>query len=100
MLTGKYNPEKRPPGLGRRRFSRKRLAAIQPLISKLRAIGAAHDGKTPAQVALNWVICKGAVPIPGAKNARQAQQNAQALGWRLTDDEIAALDAASAEIQR
>lgn len=100
MLTGKYNPEKRPPGLRRRRFNRKRLAAVQPLITKLREIGAAHDGKTPAQVALNWVICKGAVPIPGAKNARQAQQNAQALGWRLTDDEIAALDAASAEIQR
>ncbi len=62
-------------------------------------IGAGH-GKTPAQVALNWLICKGAVPIPGAKkNARQAQDNAGALGWRLTAQEVAALDAASAGVQ-
>jgi diketogulonate reductase-like aldo/keto reductase len=30
-----------------------------------------HGGKTPAQVALNWLMCKGAIPIPGAKNAKQ-----------------------------
>jgi len=48
-------------------------------------------------VALNWLICKGAVPIPGAKNARQAQENAGALGWRLTDEEVAALDKASSK---
>ena len=42
-----------------------------------------------AQVALNWVICKGALPIPGAKNEEQALQNTGALGWRLTDEEVA-----------
>ena len=31
------------------------------------------------QVAINWTICKGAVPIPGAKNARQAKEAAGAL---------------------
>ena len=31
-------------------------------------------------------------PIPGVKNARQAQDNAGALGWRLQDDEVRALD--------
>ena len=71
------------------------LARIQPLIGLLREIGAGHAGKNPNQVALNWAICKGALPIPGAKNARQAQENAGALGWRLTADEVAALDAAS-----
>ena len=40
-------------------------------------------GRTPAQVALNWTMCKGTIPIPGAKNAQQVQQNAGALGWRL-----------------
>jgi aryl-alcohol dehydrogenase-like predicted oxidoreductase len=69
------------------------VRSIQPLIDLLRQIGEAHVGKTPAQVALNWTICKGAVPIPGAKNALQAEQNACALGWRLTPDEVAALDA-------
>ena len=45
-------------------------------------------------------MCKGAVPIPGAKNARQAEQNAGALGWRLSDGEVAALDAISNAVQQ
>ena len=53
----------------------------------------AHDGRTPSQVALSWLISKGAVPIPGAKNRRQAEENAGALGWSMDDDELAALDA-------
>jgi len=47
---------------------------------------------------LNWCICKGAVPIPGAKNAREAQENAGALGWRLSEAAVAALDELSAKI--
>ncbi|MBI3972359.1 MAG: aldo/keto reductase [Chloroflexi bacterium] len=92
LLTGKYGPEQPPPGLRGRRFRGRRLAQLQPLIATLRQIGEAHSGKTPAQVALNWLICKGTVPIPGAKNARQAQENAGALGWRLDEAEIDALD--------
>jgi aryl-alcohol dehydrogenase-like predicted oxidoreductase len=59
------------------------------------AIGQDHGGKSNSQVALNWVICKGALVIPGAKNAEQAEQNAGALGWKLTDQEVARLDEAS-----
>ena len=99
LLTGKYSPENPPRGIRSRRYSKAYLARIQPLIGLMREIGRAHGSKTPAQVALNWVICKGAVPIPGAKNARQAESNAGALGWRLTEDEIAALDDASAQLQ-
>jgi aryl-alcohol dehydrogenase-like predicted oxidoreductase len=98
MLTGKYTPQTRPPGLRSYIFRRARLSKIQPLIQLLREIGQAHDGKSPAQVALNWVMCKGAVPIPGAKNAKQAQENAAALGWRLAETEIAALDAESQKL--
>jgi diketogulonate reductase-like aldo/keto reductase len=58
----------------------------------------AHGGKSSAQVALNWLICKHVVPIPGAKNSRQAQENAGALGWRLSEAEIATLDEASGEL--
>ncbi|MGA9059029.1 MAG: aldo/keto reductase [Terriglobia bacterium] len=98
LLTGKYSPQTRPHGMRRYLFRRARLGKIQPLIQLLRAIGDAHDGKSPAQIALNWVICKGAVPIPGAKNARQARDNAAALGWRLAEAEIAALDAESQKL--
>ena len=98
MLTGKYSPQVRPLGLRRYLFRRARLLKIQPLTQLLRAIGQTHDGKSPAQVALNWLICKGAVPIPGAKNARQVKENAGALGWRLAEHEIAALDAESLKL--
>jgi aryl-alcohol dehydrogenase-like predicted oxidoreductase len=92
LLTGKYTPEIRPPGARGFTVSKARLGRIQPLIQCLREIGEAHGGKSPAQVALNWLIAKGAVPIPGAKNARQAQENAAALGWSLAACEIARLD--------
>lgn len=95
LLTGKYNPEKPPPGLRRLMFRQDQLAQARPIVNLLREIGQDHGGKTPAQVALNWIICKGAVPIPGAKNARQAVENAGALGWRLSAAEVAALDAVS-----
>ncbi len=65
-----------------------------------RQIGAAHGGKTVAQVALRWLIQRGALPIPGAKSARQATENAGVLGWALADFELALLDAATRAWQR
>jgi aryl-alcohol dehydrogenase-like predicted oxidoreductase len=93
LLTGKYTPEIRPPGARGFTVSKARLGRIQPLIQRLREIGEAHGGKSPPQVALNWLIAKGTVPIPGAKNARQARENAAALGWSLTAREVTCLDA-------
>ena len=95
MLTGKYTPDNPPTGFRTRRFSTRKLGEIQHLIRTMRNIGQEHRGKSPAQVALNWVMAKGAIPIPGAKNARQAQDNAGALGWQLSTDQVAILDAAS-----
>jgi aryl-alcohol dehydrogenase-like predicted oxidoreductase len=94
MLTGKYGPDNPPPGPRKRIYSREKLQRAQPLIKLLKETGAIH-GKTPAQVALNWTICKGTVPIPGAKNAKQAADNLGAMGWRLTPEEVASLDEAS-----
>jgi aryl-alcohol dehydrogenase-like predicted oxidoreductase len=93
-LTGKYTPQNPMSGVRGRRYNT-RLARVQPLIELERQCGEAHGGKTAAQVAINWVIAKGALPIPGAKNAKQAKENAGAAGWRLTDEEVAALDRAS-----
>jgi aryl-alcohol dehydrogenase-like predicted oxidoreductase len=95
LLTGKYDPEHPPAGIRKWRFKKDRLARIQSLIALMREIGQGHAGKTPSQIALNWVICKGAIPIAGAKNARQAQDNAGAMNWRLSPEEVAALDSAS-----
>lgn len=94
MVTGKYGPDNPPPGPRKRMYPPEKLSSAQPLLTLLKEIGTTHE-KTPAQVALNWTICKGTVPIPGAKNARQAADNLGAMGWRLTPEEVTALDEAS-----
>ncbi|WP_375339316.1 hypothetical protein [Oxynema aestuarii] len=37
------------------------------------------------------------IPIPGAKTARQARENAGALGWLVNEAEVAELDERSRE---
>lgn len=97
LLTGKYSGENRPPGT-RSRLYAGILSKIDPLIKLMTTIGQDHGGKSNAQVALNWAICKGTLPIPGVKRLEQAQENAGALGWRLTEEEVAKLDEASDRI--
>jgi aryl-alcohol dehydrogenase-like predicted oxidoreductase len=97
MVTGKYSPDNPPPGPRKRMYPPEKLNRAQPLITLIKEISA-YYGKTPAQVALNWTICKGTVPIPGAKNAKQAAENLGAMGWRLTQKEVSALDDVSEEI--
>ena len=96
LLTGKYTSGggETPNGARRldSRFSKEGLQKIEPVISLLRELGEKRD-RTPAQVALNWLIAQGnVIPIPGAKTAEQVRQNAGALGWRLSEDEIAQLE--------
>jgi aryl-alcohol dehydrogenase-like predicted oxidoreductase len=90
-LTGKYTAANPPPAS--RSFSNHPMEQVDRIVSVVRGIGEAHGGRTPSQVALAWCIAKGAVPIPGAKNRRQAEENAGALGWALTGADVAALDA-------
>ena len=97
LLSGKYNPDTPPPGSRAATYSGI-LPKLGPLLKLMTEIGQDHGGKSNAQVALNWTICKGALPIPGAKNAEQAQQNAGALGWKLTEEEVARLDEMSEAI--
>lgn len=97
LLTGRYSAENPPAGTRGGHYARL-LPKIPALLKLLTKVGQDHGGKSNAQVALNWVICKGALPIPGAKNAAQALHNAGALGWRLTEEEVAQLDAASESV--
>ncbi|HLP67208.1 MAG TPA: aldo/keto reductase [Rhizobium sp.] len=59
---------------------------------------AEEAGKTVPQVALNWLTRRPTVAsvIIGARNEEQLRQNLGAVGWSLTDDQVAKLDAASA----
>ena len=65
---------------------------IAPVLRVMEDI-ASRRTKTVAQVALNYVISKGAIPIPGARTAAQVRDNIGALGWRLSDKEVAMLEA-------
>lgn len=97
LLTGKYSVESPPPGVRASTYADV-LKKLPPVIKTLQEIAQNH-GKTVSQVALNWIICKGGLPIPGAKNARQAEDNAGGAGWRMTDEEVARLDAVTDHIR-
>ncbi|MFQ4138416.1 aldo/keto reductase [Nodosilinea sp. PGN35] len=94
LLTGKYSAKGPFPSGVRGILFRQLLPKIQPLLAVVGAI-AAHRQKAPAQVALNWCLCKGTIPIPGAKTLAQAEQNTAALGWRLDAGEVEELDRAA-----
>lgn len=59
---------------------------------------AAETGKTVAQIALNWLLQRPTVStvVIGARNEEQLRQNLGAVGWSLTPEQVAKLDAASA----
>jgi len=97
LLTGKYhkNPEllaKKPP-FWRMRL-RRSMEKSRKLIAILDEIGSKYNA-TAAQVALNWVIYSQSdivVTIPGVTNPKQAEDNAGAMKFKLSSDEIAQLD--------
>ena len=68
-----------------------------PLVNQLREVAAVR-GVSCSQVALNWVVAQGAIPIPGARDAAMAAENAAAMTWSLTAEEVAALEAASDQV--
>jgi len=67
------------------------LGGVGPLLQTMERIATRRE-KTVAQVALNYIVCKGAIPIPGARTAVQYVDNMGALGWRLTEDEVEELE--------
>jgi myo-inositol catabolism protein IolS len=101
-LTGKYSPGKRPSESARATnplFSKNNLLAGKHLIEVLKKIGDSH-GKAISQVALNWLTRNPiVVPIPGARDAAQAEQNAQSVGWRMTAGEAKEIEQACRELE-
>lgn len=97
-LTGKYSAQHRAGGFFRRilpGFSRKAMQTLQPALQLLREIGERHS-RTPSQVAIRWLLENPIVlPIPGAKNGAQAAENAGALSFSLTADEVDAVSRAT-----
>jgi len=96
VLSGKYTPQNPPRGILRsRKYRRTVLKRLQPLIEVMTEISEKNGGKTLAQIAINWVLSKGAIPVVGTKNMIQIKDNIAALDWQLSDEDIANLDDAS-----
>jgi aryl-alcohol dehydrogenase-like predicted oxidoreductase len=103
-LTGKYRRGQPPPpdsrvgradrwdDLPEQRESERTWNIVDALIE----IGRAR-GKTPSQVAINWLLQQHGVtaPIFGARTLEQLQDNLGSADWALTEEEIARLNAAS-----
>jgi pyridoxine 4-dehydrogenase len=64
---------------------------IGPLLNMMTTI-AEQRQKSIAQVALNYIISKGAIPIPGCRTVAQLEDNVGAMGWRLSETEIQMLE--------
>lgn len=96
LLSGKYlvGESRLPRRLGRylRAWHPETLKVVFDLLGR---IGQAH-GKTPSQVALNWLLRQpGVVVIPGAKTGAQAAENAACAGWEMTAEEAEMVDRAT-----
>jgi len=90
ILTGKFSNGNLPTG-PRSSMVRNIVPQVTGLLDDLKDIAETRN-KTMSQVALNWAMAKGTVPIPGARTIKQAKDNSGALGWFLELDEVARLD--------
>jgi aryl-alcohol dehydrogenase-like predicted oxidoreductase len=104
ILTGKYSRAdlagpaqgvegRKPMILGSGRLTEKGVDIVEALADVAKEVG-----KTPAQVAIAWVLSNPAVtsPILGARTVAQLEDNFGALDVQLTSDHLARLGAASA----
>lgn len=106
VLSGKYSRGK--PGTdGENRVSENMKKGWQPpwevnseyvwgVIETVREIAKAN-GKTPSQVALNWLLRNDSVtsPIIGARNLDQLNDNLGSTGWALSNEDMERLNNAS-----
>lgn len=92
LLTGKYDGEAPSAGSRRQMMLRYYTPRLDILLRTMNHIGLENSGRNCAQVALNWILKKGIVPIPGTKTLPQAIENAQTPRWEMTDEQTTLLD--------
>ncbi len=98
LLTGKYeSSQDLPPDDHRRRrgdayFDESSMPRHRAVLGRVREL-AARLGKTPSQVALQWVLSNPAVSVGifGAKSPEQTLENLGAVEFEIAPDELAYL---------
>ncbi len=105
LLAGTVPPEREfPPGDHRathKFFTPENRRRVLESLDKIRPIAEAH-GATLAQVVINWTIQEPGITaaLVGARDVKQAEQNADALNFALTADQRAEVRAAFDETSR
>lgn len=103
-VTGKYTPENLPKfqdvRSGEAVFHPENFSQVYKVVEVLVEVGKKY-GKTPAQVALNWLVMSSpvVVPIPGAKNEEQVRDNAGGAGWRMGFEDWLRIEEASRRVK-
>ena len=92
LLTGKYDGDAPAAGSRRQMMMRYHTPRLDILLRTMNHIGLENGGKNSAQVALNWILKKGVIPIPGTKTLSQAIENAQTPHWLMTPEQMNLLD--------
>ena len=96
ILAGRFSKDDPPKGFIRHRVANQKLVEkSERLLNLMKDIARKELDRTVSQVALNWSIAKGAIPIAGIKTLRQAKEDFSALKWSLSGTEVGELDAAS-----
>lgn len=91
LLTGKFGAKGPWPKGRERQFSVFDTEQLEKLLAVVKSLSEKYE-KPMSAIALNWCIAKGTIPLGGARTAEHVTQNSLALGFRLTKEEIAALD--------
>lgn len=105
LLAGAVSPDRKfPPGdhrAGHKYFSVENRKRVLAALEKIKPIAQRH-GASLAQLAINWTVHEPGITaaLVGARNAEQATHNAQALNFKLTDEERAQIRAAFDEPSR
>ena len=102
ILSGRYHND---PDIynqlpfARKMMMRNKIKDSGPIIEALNVIAQKYDA-TAAQVALNWLVNfhgETVVAIPGASKVHQAEESAGVMNFKLSDEELAQLDALSSD---
>jgi aryl-alcohol dehydrogenase-like predicted oxidoreductase len=103
-LSGKYRRNQPPPPdsrVGRKdrwydQREQRESGLTWRVVDTLIEIGKSR-GKTPAQIALNWILQQPGVtaPIMGARTLEQLKENLGSTGWQLSEDEMNKIKEAS-----
>ncbi|KAI8084818.1 NADP-dependent oxidoreductase domain-containing protein [Halteromyces radiatus] len=91
LLTGKFGSKGPWPEARKRLFSSFDPEQLDKLLTTLASLATKYN-RPQSAIALNWTIAKGTIPLAGVRTPEHVSQNATALGFLLSQEDIKTLD--------